>query len=210
MGSWGERSCDNDNVQNILDKHFNPCIHDAYAAARVNRVLGKIKSDFYDPTAFVGVVCGVLEMCTEIDSEHIMRALGEALKALNSKEYLKDWKSPALRKAELLLEVKELAVYLKKHPISTKLTAEEVKYIKQMFCEEKYLKPILKGLTDIRELPLGCLGLFIENKDEEPMNEEWVNDRHITLRYLTAHKLPLNTTFAEWEKWLLKQPKKLR
>ena len=210
MGSWGERSCDNDNVQDLLDKHFNNCGADAYGSERVNRVLGKIKSDAYDPTAFVGVVLGVLEVCTEIDSEHIMRALGEALKALNSREYLNDWKSPKKREAELLLEVKELAVYLKKHPISTKLQPEEVKYIKQMFCEEDKLKPILEGLIDIKELPLGCLGLFIENKDEEPLDEDWSNDRHITLRYLTAHKLPLNTTFAEWEKWLLKQPKKLR
>jgi len=82
-----------------------------------------------------------------------------------------------------------------------KLTKSEAKYICDMFPDD------IKKISHIKELPLGWVSLFMENREEEP-KEVWPADHSICEKYLTYHKLPLNMTHKQWDKWLAKQRKK--
>lgn len=95
----------------------------------------------------------------------------------------------------------------KEDAMTTKLTKAESKYISQMFCEDL---PELKGIKDIRKMPLGCAGMFLENREQGVSEKEWPSDFSISKKYLAAHGLPATMTYAEWSKWLNKQPKHLR
>jgi hypothetical protein len=90
-----------------------------------------------------------------------------------------------------------------RNKVTTTLTPSEIKYIKQMYDGEP------KGIKDISQLPLGWVALFIENREEEP-KEVWPDDHSITEKYLAFHNLPADMTFAQWQKWVNRQPKHLR
>jgi len=210
MGSWGEASFENDNVQNLLDKYFNFNKRTggrAYNRENVARYLPHIMGDAYDPTALVGVVLGVMEVTQEIPVGEVQRALADAEKALADEDYLKSWTHPVKREKALKAEVKELKAWLKKNPttISKKdspLTPAEVKYIKSMYSEES--KSRLKNLKNISQLPLGWVALFMENREDQP-KEVWPLDHSISEKYLACHGLPKDMKFTAWSKWCDKQ-----
>jgi hypothetical protein len=88
----------------------------------------------------------------------------------------------------------------------TTLSASEQKYIRAMFQEEP---AAIKDIKDISQMRLGCVALFMENR-EQASKKEWPSDHSISEKYLAFHKLPKDMTYAQWEKWLKKQPKHLR
>lgn len=111
MGSWGERSCDCDDVQDELDKRFNFGPHGAfaYASFAIEEQLPKVKVDKkYNPTLFVGVVVGVLSIRGVVVSDaNLNRALNDAKAALKDEEYIKRWTKPKLRIKALRSEIRQ-------------------------------------------------------------------------------------------------------
>jgi hypothetical protein len=77
----------------------------------------------------------------------------------------------------------------RRNAMKTALTKAEAAYIVAMFKEET---PAIKGIKDIRQLPLGWVGLFLENYSLERKNNA---DKSISEKCLSFHKLPLDTTF---------------
>lgn len=90
--------------------------------------------------------------------------------------------------------------------MTTRLTGSERKYLTAMFEE---VMPKIKSIRDISQLPLGMVGLFMENREEET-KKVWPDDHSISEKYLAYHKLPKDMTYAQWSAWLNKQPKHLR
>lgn len=90
--------------------------------------------------------------------------------------------------------------------MTTRLTKSERDYIRAMFQEEP---ASVKNITDISQMKLGAVALFMENREEQP-KKVWPADHSISEKYLAYHKLPKDMTFAQWSKWLNKQPKHLR
>jgi hypothetical protein len=86
--------------------------------------------------------------------------------------------------------------------MQTKLTKSERDYIVAMYQEDS---PEIKGITDISQLPLCWVALFMENR-ELAVKKVWPNDHSISEKYLSYHQLPLNMSFKDWDKWAHKQP----
>jgi len=81
--------------------------------------------------------------------------------------------------------------------MTTTLTESEAKYIVAMFKDDT---PEIKGIKKISELPIPWVGMFMENREQEPKTI-WPDDHTICEKYLTFHKLPLTMTYKEWKKW---------
>lgn len=79
------------------------------------------------------------------------------------------------------------------------LTNKEIKYIKAMFIEDDQSGK-LNDIKDIKQLPLSWIGLFMDNREQDS-RENCKLDYNISEKYLAAHGLPDNMTYAQWSKW---------
>ena len=89
--------------------------------------------------------------------------------------------------------------------MKTTLTKSEKKYIVAMYEE---VLPNITKIKDIKDMPVGCAALFMENREEEP-KEVWPDDHSISEKHLTAYGLSLNMTYKQWMVWARKQEKTL-
>lgn len=123
MGAWGEESCSNDSVLDILDEYFITEEH--YTQNDADNCMNDVISSFlsrkpsslrYDSTCFQDLVgCAVWILRDEkiISHNHLVIARAAAQWMRDSEEYLEEWNNPKLRKAHLEKEIAEFEYAMK-------------------------------------------------------------------------------------------------